>query len=162
MAGSIFSMDVPSDYGYVVLAVGGGSLVVPTLMGGAVMKARREFDVQYPNLYATPGYHKRADDFNRVQRGHQAMFESLTSVSIMTLLGGIRYPKLNGAIHVTCTILKLVTASAAEAELGALFLNAQDAEVFRLVLAELGHPQPPTPIHIDNTTTVGIVNNTIK
>jgi hypothetical protein len=56
--------------------------------------------------------------------------------------------KLNGAIHVTCTILKLVAASAAEAELGALFLNAQDAKVFRLVLAELGHPQPPTPIHM--------------
>ena len=70
--------------------------------------------------------------------------------------------KLNGAIHVTCTILKLVAASAAEAELGALFLNAQEAKVIRLVLAELGHPQPPTPIHIDNTTTVGIVNNTIK
>jgi hypothetical protein len=37
--------------------------------------------------------------------------------------------KLNGAIHVTCTILKLVAASAAEAELGALFLNAQEAKV---------------------------------
>jgi hypothetical protein len=53
-------------------------------------------------------------------------------------------------------------ASAAEAKFGALFLNAQEAKVFRLVLAKLGHPQPPTPIHIDNTTTVGIVNNTIK
>jgi hypothetical protein len=70
--------------------------------------------------------------------------------------------KLNGAIHVTCTILKLVAASAAEAELGALFLNVQEAKVFRLVFAKLRHPQPPTPIHIDNTTTVGIVNNTIK
>ena len=30
------------------------------------------------------------------------------------------------------------------------------------MIAELGHPQPQTPIHIDNTTTVGIVNNTIK
>jgi hypothetical protein len=70
--------------------------------------------------------------------------------------------KLNGAIHVTCTILKLVAASTAEAELGALFLNAQEAKVFRLILAKLGHPQPPIPIHIDNTTTVRIVNNTIK
>jgi hypothetical protein len=68
----------------------------------------------------------------------------------------------NGAVHVTCTILKLVVAAVAEAELGALFLNAQEAKVIRLVLEELGHPQPPTPIHIDNTTTVGIVNNTIK
>jgi hypothetical protein len=33
---------------------------------------------------------------------------------------------------------------------------------FRLVLAKLGHPQPPKPIHIGNTTTVSIVNNTIK
>jgi hypothetical protein len=39
---------------------------------------------------------------------------------------------------------KLVAGSAAEAKLGALFLNAQEAKVFRLVLAELGHPQPPT------------------
>jgi len=70
--------------------------------------------------------------------------------------------KLNGAIHITCIILKLITASAAEAELGALFLNAQEAKVIRLTLAKLGHPQPPTPIHINNTTTVGIVNNTIK
>ena len=63
--------------------------------------------------------------------------------------------KLNGAIHVTCTILKLVAASTAEAELGALFLNAREAKVLRLILAKLGHPQPPTPIHINNTTTVG-------
>ena len=26
----------------------------------------------------------------------------------------------------------------------------------------MGHPQPATPIHIDNTTAVGIVNSTIK
>ena len=45
--------------------------------------------------------------------------------------------KLNGAIHITCTILKLVAASAAEAELGALFLNAQEAKVLRLTLEEL-------------------------
>ena len=69
---------------------------------------------------------------------------------------------LNGAVSILCQILKLVAASAAEAELGALFLNAQEAKVMRLILEELGHPQPPTPIHIDNTTTVGIVNNTIK
>ncbi len=59
-------------------------------------------------------------------------------------------------------IFKLVAASTAEAELGALLLNAQEAKVICLVLEELGCPQPPTPIHIDNTTTIGIVNNTIK
>ena len=35
------------------------------------MKARKDFDVKYPNLYATPGLHKHADAFNSVQRGHQ-------------------------------------------------------------------------------------------
>ena len=69
---------------------------------------------------------------------------------------------LNGNILITCSIIKLVAASAAEAELGALFLNTQEAKVIRLILEELGHPQPPTPVHVDNTTTVGIVNNTIK
>jgi hypothetical protein len=69
---------------------------------------------------------------------------------------------INGAIHFTCTILKLVVALAAEAKLGALFLNTQKAKVIQFVLNELGHPQPSTPIYIENTTTVGIVNNVIK
>ena len=69
---------------------------------------------------------------------------------------------LNGNIHVLSTVIKLVASSAAEAELGALFLNAQQARIIRLTLHEMGHPQPPTPIHIDNSTCVGIVNNTQK
>jgi hypothetical protein len=70
--------------------------------------------------------------------------------------------KLNGAIHVVSTILKFVAASAAEAELGALFVNAKEGRVIRLILSELGHPQPPTPIHCDNSTAAGIANNTVK
>ena len=70
--------------------------------------------------------------------------------------------KLNGAIHSLCTILRFVASSPAEAELGALFLNAREAKILRITLHELGHPQPPTPIHVDNTTVTGIVNNTIK
>ena len=69
---------------------------------------------------------------------------------------------LNGSIAVTCAILKHVASSAAKVELGALFLNTKESRIVRLTLAKLGHPQPQTPIHIDNTTTVGIVNNTIK
>ena len=69
---------------------------------------------------------------------------------------------LNGAFYVLCTILKLVASSAAEAELGALFLNAKQAKIIVITLEELGHPQPPTPMHVDNSTTVGIVNSTIK
>ena len=49
-------------------------------------------DVQYPNLYATPKHHKHADEFNRVQRGHQNFLEGNDSYAIMTLLGGLKYP----------------------------------------------------------------------
>ena len=53
-------------------------------------------------------------------------------------------------------------ASAAKAELGALFLNCQEGMIFRLTLEDMGHPQPKTPVHCDNATAVGISNNTIK
>ena len=70
--------------------------------------------------------------------------------------------KQNGNITITGAILKLVAASGAEAELGALFLNEQEARILRLILYEMGYPQPQTPVHVDSTTCVGIVNNTIK
>ena len=52
--------------------------------------------------------------------------------------------KLNGAFFTLCAILRFVVASAAEAELRALFLNCKQATIFRLTLKEMGHPQPPT------------------
>ena len=70
--------------------------------------------------------------------------------------------RLNGSFFTLCSILKFVAASAAEAELGALFLNMREGRIFRLALEELGHHQPPTPIHCDNATTAGIVNGTIR
>jgi hypothetical protein len=39
--------------------------------------------------------------------------------------------KTNGAIYVFCGILKFVVASAAEAELGYLFLNAKEGKSLR-------------------------------
>ncbi len=70
--------------------------------------------------------------------------------------------KLNGAYFTLCAILRFVVASTAEAKLGALYLNCKQATIFRLTLKEMGHPQPPTPIHCDNPTAVGIANNTVK
>jgi hypothetical protein len=69
---------------------------------------------------------------------------------------------LNGAIYSLCTVLKHIAASAARAELGALFLNTQEIKILCLILKEMGHPQPPTPVHCDSSTAVGISNNTIK
>jgi glutathione S-transferase len=62
------------------------------IMPGKVMKARKEFNVEYPNLYAVPGKHEKADAFNRVQRGHQNIYEQLTLFTAMALVGGLKYP----------------------------------------------------------------------
>jgi hypothetical protein len=70
--------------------------------------------------------------------------------------------QLNGAFHVSMTIMQFVVASAAEAELGAFYHNCQTGVIFQLTLAEMGHPQPQTPVHCNNATAVGIANNTMK
>ncbi len=70
--------------------------------------------------------------------------------------------KINCAFYVNATILKFVVASAVEAELGALFCNCQDDIIFCQTLADMGHPQPKALVHCNNTTAVGIANNTVK
>jgi hypothetical protein len=69
---------------------------------------------------------------------------------------------LNGAVHVLSTVLTGVMASAAEAELGAAFLNACDACPLRVTLAELGYPQGATPLQVDNTCAAGLANDDVK
>jgi hypothetical protein len=54
--------------------------------------------------------------------------------------------KLNGAFHTLCSILQFVVASAAEAELGALFLNCQEGMIFKSTIEDLCHPQPKIPL----------------
>eukprot|EP00804_Cyclotella_cryptica_P004492 CCRYP_017634-RA/>CCRYP_017634-RA protein AED:0.15 eAED:0.15 QI:0/0/0/1/1/1/2/0/934 len=71
-------------------------------------------------------------------------------------------PRNNGAILTLAQIIKPVMSSAAEAELGALYINARETIPQRHLLNELGHPQPPTPIQIDNSTALGVVTNIIQ
>jgi hypothetical protein len=63
---------------------------------------------------------------------------------------------LNGAFHVNSMIMRFVVASVAEAELGTIYHNCQTGMIFRLTLKEMGYPQPKTPVHCNNATTVGI------
>jgi len=71
-------------------------------------------------------------------------------------------PPDNGPVHVLCQIMQQVVASAADAKLGALFLNAQAIFPLHMALDEMGHPQPATPMQTDNITACGILNDTIK
>ncbi len=68
----------------------------------------------------------------------------------------------NSAILTNTTIIKAVISSAAEAELGALFLNAKEAIYLRQILTEMSHQQPPTPIQTNNTMAEGVINNKIQ
>jgi hypothetical protein len=56
----------------------------------------------------------------------------------------------------------MVVANAAEAEIGALFLNVKEGVNIRKVLREMGHPHPATPMHTDNTTAHDILHGTCK
>jgi hypothetical protein len=68
----------------------------------------------------------------------------------------------NGAILIISKVLKHVMSSAAEAEIGAVFISAKEGAVLRTTLEELGHTQPPIPMETDNTTATGYSNGTIK
>jgi hypothetical protein len=71
-------------------------------------------------------------------------------------------PTLNGPIHSICKIMTNVMGSAAEAEIGAAYINAQEAVSIRTTLAKMGHPQPSMPIQVDNTTALGFAKDTMK
>jgi hypothetical protein len=68
----------------------------------------------------------------------------------------------NRSLLTLSTILSIVVASAAEAEIGALFLNAKEGVNIRNILKEMGHPQPATPMQTDNTTAHGMLHGTCK
>jgi hypothetical protein len=71
-------------------------------------------------------------------------------------------PPNNGAILTVATIIKAVMSLAAEAELGALYLNAKEAAYLQKILTEMGHPQPQTPIRTNNLTAEGVINHKIQ
>ena len=72
------------------------------------------------------------------------------------------FPQNNGAVLTIAQIIKAVMSLAAEAELGALYINSRAAIPQRHLLEEMGHPQPPTPIQIDNSTALGVVTKTMQ
>jgi hypothetical protein len=71
-------------------------------------------------------------------------------------------PANNGGVLNLAQLIKTVMSSAAEAELGALYINACKAIPQRQTLAEMGHKQPQTPMQTDNTTALEVVTNNIQ
>jgi hypothetical protein len=70
-------------------------------------------------------------------------------------------PSYNGPVLTVAQIIKSVMSSAAEAELGGLYICAKEMVPLRQSLIEIGWPQPRSPIQCDNSTAVGVTNQTI-
>ena len=70
-------------------------------------------------------------------------------------------PYNNDNVITVSQLINAVVSSAAEAELGALFINCQEDIPYRHTLVEMCHPQPPTPMQTDNTTYLGVAKNNI-
>ena len=70
-------------------------------------------------------------------------------------------PRQNGPVLTLSQIIKYVMASAAEAELAALYHTAREMIPLRNALDEMGWPQPKSPIQTDNSTATGFVHDTI-
>jgi hypothetical protein len=81
-------------------------------------------------------------------------------------LGGKSYSRMaplsNGPLLCHTTVLRHAVSSVAEAEFGALFVNAKEGIVMRTTLSEMGHKQDATDLTTDNTTADGIINNTVQ
>ena len=77
------------------------------------------------------------------------------------LSNGSDVPPNNGALLNIAHIIKHVMSSTTEAELGALYIMAREAVYLCIILEEMGHPQPPTPLQTDNSMADGVVNGKI-
>ena len=68
----------------------------------------------------------------------------------------------NAPIHVVAKIPKMITSSVIETEVAATFYNAKEALPFCVTLQEMNHPQPSTPVEVDNETAIGFLTGTTK
>ena len=70
-------------------------------------------------------------------------------------------PSYYGPVLTVTQIIKCVMSSAAEAELGGLYICAKEMVPLQQSLIEMGWPQPWSPIQCDNSTAVCVTNQTI-
>ena len=70
-------------------------------------------------------------------------------------------PSYNGQVLTAAQIIKCGMSSAAEAELGGLFICAKEMFPLCQSLIEMGWPQPWSPIRCNNSAAVGVTNQTI-
>ncbi|KAJ1697301.1 hypothetical protein LUZ63_005813 [Rhynchospora breviuscula] len=91
---------IPKGYGYVVLDLV-TYVFLHTWMEIQLGKARRKYNVPYPNLYAVES--ENQEPFNWVVRGHQNSIELMPIFFVMLLVGGLKHPLISaglGALYI--------------------------------------------------------------
>ena len=74
---------------------------------------------------------------------------------------GARVPDNKDAVLNIAHVTKHDMSSATEAELVALYIMAREAVCIRIILEEMRHKQPPTPLQTDNSAACGVVNGKV-
>jgi hypothetical protein len=128
------------------------------------MKKIKQFlDYVSTNPDAVVTYHAS----NMVLAGH-SFASYLSKSNAQSRAGGhffmsnnVELPPNNSAVSTILQIIKAGMSLVAEAKVRALFINCREAVPARHVLEFLGHPQLPTPMQMDNTTTLGVVNQNV-
>ena len=68
----------------------------------------------------------------------------------------------NGALLKIAHIIRLGMSSATEAELAALYIMSREAVYIHIILEEMGHAQPPTPLQTDNAMAEAVTNGKVQ
>ena len=71
-------------------------------------------------------------------------------------------PKHNHPVIVLRKVIDAVMSSTQESETGGGYINSKEALTTRQTVIEIGHPQGPTPLKIDNKCAYGILIGEIK
>jgi hypothetical protein len=71
-------------------------------------------------------------------------------------------PQNNGAVLNIAHIIKHVMSSETEAELAGLYIMAREAVYIRIILEEMGHKQPATPLQTDNSMAEAVTNGKVQ
>ena len=118
--------------------------------------------LQYVSVHQNQGIRFHASN---MQLQIQSDASYLSRTKARSVLGGLHYlgttVHINGPFFCTSKLISCIVTSAAEAELGAAFQNAQKGAQFRNTLVELGYPQHATPLLVDNTVAEGLASDTI-
>jgi hypothetical protein len=71
-------------------------------------------------------------------------------------------PPNNRVVLNIAHIIKHVMSSATEAGLVRLYSIAREAVYIRIILEEMGHKQPPTPLQTDNSMAEAVINGKVQ